>query len=256
MKPVKPVMPVMPVKPLQRGGFAVGLAVGLLVGLGVALAVALYVTKAPIPFINKVPQRSAEQDAAEVERNKRWDPNAPLAGKNPARPATVTSGAVAGTPPAADSGAPPAADSGAPPAAPAAAMRTPASAPDVNRASRDPAALLAGQPAAPASAAVAGRAASRAAAAASAAGFPPVAPVLVAAFFVQAGAYARPDDADAQRAKLAMLGLSARITEREQAGRTVYRVRLGPFDAREAAEDAQAKLAAGGIEANLVRVER
>ena len=248
---MKPVKPLMPVKPLQRGGFVVGLVVGLLIGLGVALAVALYVTKAPIPFINKVPQRSADQDAAEVERNKHWDPNAPLAGKNPARPATVASGAMAGTPPAPDSGALPAAA-----AASAAATRTPASAPDANRASRDPAALLAGQPAAPASAAVAGRAASRAAAAASAAGTPPVAPVLVAAFFVQAGAYARPDDADAQRAKLAMLGLSARITEREQAGRTVYRVRLGPFDAREAAEDAQAKLAAGGIEANLVRVER
>ena len=67
-------------KPLPRGGFVVGLVVGLLIGLGVALAVALYVTKAPIPFINKVPQRSAEQDAAEAERNKHWDPNAPLAG--------------------------------------------------------------------------------------------------------------------------------------------------------------------------------
>ena len=240
-----------PVKPLRRGGFAVGLVVGLLIGLGVALAVALYVTKAPIPFINKVPQRGAEQDAAETERNRHWDPNAPLAGKNPARPATVASGAVAGTPPASGGGAPP--------APPAAALRTPASAPDANRAnraSRDPAALLAGQPAAPASAAVASRAASRAGGAADAAGTPPVAPVLVAAFFVQAGAYSRPDDADAQRAKLGMLGLSARITEREQAGRTVYRVRLGPFDGREAAEDAQAKLAAGGIEANLVRVER
>ena len=239
-----------PLKPLRRGGLVVGLVVGLLIGLGVALAVALYVTKAPIPFINKVPQRGADQDAAEAERNKHWDPNAPLAGKNPARPAAVASGAVAGTPPAAGNGAPP--------APPAAALRTPASAsaPDANRASRDPAALLAGQPAAPASAAVASRAASRAAGAASAAGTPPVAPVLVAAFFVQAGAYSRPDDADAQRAKLGMLGLSARITEREQAGRTVYRVRLGPFDGREAAEDAQAKLAAGGIEANLVRVER
>ena len=75
----------------QRGGFAVGLVVGLLIGLGVALAVALYVTKAPIPFINKVPLRNAEQDAAEAERNKHWDPNAPLAGKTPARPAAVAS---------------------------------------------------------------------------------------------------------------------------------------------------------------------
>ena len=72
--------------PLQRGGFITGLVVGLLVGLGVALAVALYVTKTPVPFIDKLPQRTAEQDAAEAEKNKNWDPNAPLAGKNPARP--------------------------------------------------------------------------------------------------------------------------------------------------------------------------
>ena len=76
------------------------------------------------------------------------------------------------------------------------------------------------------------------------------------AFFVQAGAYARTEEAEAQRAKLALLGMDARITEREQSGRTVYRVRLGPFDAREPAEDAQGRLASAGIEANLVRVER
>ena len=70
----------------QRGGFLVGLVLGLLIGLGVALGVAIYITKAPIPFINKLPQRSAEQDAAETERNKRWDPNAPVAGKKAARP--------------------------------------------------------------------------------------------------------------------------------------------------------------------------
>jgi cell division protein FtsN len=73
---------------------------------------------------------------------------------------------------------------------------------------------------------------------------------------VQAGAYARTDDAEAQRAKLALLGLDARITEREQGGRTVYRVRVGPFDSREPAEDTQSRLAGAGIEANLVRVER
>lgn len=71
----------------QRGGFGVGVVVGLLVGLVLALGVALYVTKAPIPFMDKVPQRTAEQDAAEIEKNRHWDPNSPLHGKNPARPA-------------------------------------------------------------------------------------------------------------------------------------------------------------------------
>ena len=75
-------------------------------------------------------------------------------------------------------------------------------------------------------------------------------------FYVQAGAYARPDDADAQRARVAMLGMAARVMAREQAGRTVYRVRVGPFDERSSAEDSQARLGAAGIEANLVRVER
>ena len=70
----------------QRGGFGVGVVVGLLVGLVLALGVALYVTKAPIPFMDKVPQRTAEQDAAELEKNKHWDPNSPLHGKNPAKP--------------------------------------------------------------------------------------------------------------------------------------------------------------------------
>ena len=69
----------------------------LLIGLALALGVALYVTKAPIPFINKVPQRTAGQDATETEKNKNWDPNSPLYGKNPARP---VGGVVAPMPPA------------------------------------------------------------------------------------------------------------------------------------------------------------
>ena len=81
-------------KPGQRGGFLMGLVAGLLVGLALALGVALYITKAPIPFINKVPQRTPEQDTAEAERNRSWDPNAPLAGK-PVRPAGAASGGAA-----------------------------------------------------------------------------------------------------------------------------------------------------------------
>ena len=52
-----------------------------------ALAVAVYVTKVPIPFVNKGHSRSADQDAAETRKNRDWDPNAALYGKNPAKPA-------------------------------------------------------------------------------------------------------------------------------------------------------------------------
>jgi cell division protein FtsN len=75
-------------------------------------------------------------------------------------------------------------------------------------------------------------------------------------YFVQAGAYARPEDAEQQRAKLAMLGLAAKVTEREQAGRTVYRVRLGPFERKEEADAAKEKLDSSNVESALVRVQK
>ncbi len=82
----------------QGGGFLIGLVVGVLIGLAVALGVALYVTKAPNPFVNKVPTRTPSQDAAETERNRNWDPNSALAGRNPAPGA---SGVVSGGEPVA-----------------------------------------------------------------------------------------------------------------------------------------------------------
>jgi len=210
----------------QRGGFAVGLIIGLLIGLALALGVALYVTKVPIPFVNKVPQRTPDQDAAEIEKNKNWDPNSPLYGKNPARPNATASGVV--TPPPAtlpQSGLPAPAVTGTPPAARASAVPG----------ARDPAAILADKPAS--------------------------APKLAAGadpflYFVQAGAYGRTEDAEQQRAKLAMLGVEGKLTERDQAGRTVYRVRVGPFERKGDAEAAKAKLGDAGVEAALVRVQR
>jgi cell division protein FtsN len=195
-----------------RGGFVIGLVIGLLIGLAASLAVALYVTKVPVPFINKVPQRTADQDAAETERNKSWDPNAPLSnGKAPARPQAPPLAGPAVLPPAPAGSAAPAAP------APRAAAATAASAP--------------------------GAAATKAGA-----------PALI--YFAQAGAFTRADDAEAQRAKLALLGLDAKLSEREQSGRTVYRVRVGPFDARAQADAAIEKLQAAGVESTLVRVER
>jgi hypothetical protein len=54
----------------QRGGFVMGLIIGLLAGLAWPWASRLYVTKVPVPFVNKVPQRTAEDDAAERRRTR------------------------------------------------------------------------------------------------------------------------------------------------------------------------------------------
>jgi cell division protein FtsN len=78
----------------------------------------------------------------------------------------------------------------------------------------------------------------------------------VTGLFIQAGAYSKAEDAEQQRARLAMLGFSARISEREQGGRAVFRVRVGPYETREETQGPKDRLQAAGIEVSLVRVER
>ena len=75
-------------------------------------------------------------------------------------------------------------------------------------------------------------------------------------YFIQAGAFRTPEDAEQQRAKLSLMGFQAKITEREQSGRTVYRVRLGPFDKKDEADKVKEKLDGNSIETALVRIQR
>jgi cell division protein FtsN len=75
-------------------------------------------------------------------------------------------------------------------------------------------------------------------------------------YFVQAGAFRTPEDAEAQRARLSLQGIDAKVSEREQAGRTVFRVRTGPFNKEEDADRVKDKLSANGVDAALVRVQR
>jgi cell division protein FtsN len=53
-----------------------------------------------------------------------------------------------------------------------------------------------------------------------------------------------------------MLGQEAKVSEREQAGRVVYRVRVGPFPTRDVADELQGRLQQQSIESQIVRVER
>ena len=56
-------------KKKQLGGTILGFILGVIVGLGAALAVAVYVTKVPVPFLNKGAARGADQDAVEVGKD-------------------------------------------------------------------------------------------------------------------------------------------------------------------------------------------
>ena len=258
----------------QRGGTFLGIILGVMFGLAAALGVAIYVAKVPVPFVNKNTSRTSGQDAAEAQRNRDWDPNAPLRSRNGARPAAPTSGVATGTvapapepapipapaevarpaqrpvptpaevkpaevkpaEPRTAEAKPPArtADKAAEPTAPAVAARPPATIP----------------PRAPSNDPLGDLAAARAGTAATAPAADPF------TYFVQAGAFRTQDDADAQRARLSLMGVEARVTEREQAGRTVYRVRVGPFQNKDAADRVKDRLDGNGFDSALVRVQR
>ncbi|QCB47356.1 SPOR domain-containing protein [Hydrogenophaga sp. PAMC20947] len=217
----------------QVGGTLIGLVIGLLVGLGIALAVAVYVTRVPVPFVDRGVSRSPAKDVEEAERNKGWNPNAGLSSQQSPLPATEGAAPGAEGAPAVEAPSGSGLDGdplgdllrdklGDTPAVPAAAPASPGAA---------------SSPAAPAKAASA-------------------ATGDAAIYFVQAGAFRAPDDAQAQRARLAMLGMAAEITEREQSGRTVYRVRIGPFNQKPLAEATRVQLEANSVDAALVRIQR
>ena len=217
----------------QRGGTLLGLILGALVGLGAALAVAVYITKVPVPFMNKTPSRNPDSDAAEARKNKDWNPNAPLAGKNPAK-APAASGEVTAAPDAVQGplivpdpvlAKPPKATASTTVPAPATAAVKP------SRSSADPLGDLAK-------------------AKSEASGVDPF------NYFIQAGAFRTPEDAEQQRARLLLLGMQAKVSEREQSGRTVYRVRIGPFDKKDDADRMKERLDGHSIETALVRTQR
>ena len=215
----------------QRGGTFLGLIIGALLGLGAALAVAVYITKVPVPFMNKSQSRSgAEGDAAEAKKNKDWNPNGPLANKNQPKPPSSSPPPIPAAPELAAVPAPPAAVvAGAKSAAsaPGKAAKTPPSLDplgDLAKARLESPTVL-----------------------------PGVDPF---SYFIQAGAFRTPEDAEQQRARLVLLGVQAKVSEREQSGRTVYRVRIGPFERKDDADKAKDRLDGNSIETALVRVQR
>ncbi|QEA12915.1 SPOR domain-containing protein [Comamonas flocculans] len=201
----------------RRSGQRGGTFAGLVLGVVVGLGIAFVVAA----YVSKVPvpflssgSRLADQDAREAERNKDWNPNAGLVTGAGGKPAP------------------------APAPQPAGHETT------VPAASDDPLGDLArakAQGGTPESTATA-------AASASAAAGP------TGNYYIQAGAFRAPDEADAQRAQLAMLGWEARVSEGQQNGRAVYRVRIGPFARRDDADQLKGKLDGAGITSILVRV--
>ena len=74
-------------------------------------------------------------------------------------------------------------------------------------------------------------------------------------YLLQAGSFERAADADDLKARIALSGEAARVEQAEVNGKTMYRVRLGPYPNAEAASTAKTNLAQQGIKADSIKIK-
>jgi cell division protein FtsN len=218
----------------QQGNTLVGIVIGLVIGLVVAVVVALMITKGQSPFTDRAP-KSGKTGQADGQIS---DPNKPMYGnKEATRKANNEFEREAKAPPAdelqrvVDNIQ---AHGEAKPAAPAPKPATasdakPAMPPPVNSAA-PPA-----QAAAPAPAATAED---------------------KYVYYLQAGAFREVSDAEATRAKLALLGFEATVSDRTNDNVVLHRVRMGPFTQVEVMNKVRGKLTENGIDVAVVRQQK
>jgi cell division protein FtsN len=201
----------------QQGGTTAGLIIGLIIGLLIAVGIAMTIMKTPLPFIDKIGKPS--QSGGDL-----GDPNKSLqsnARESRDSASNNSAPAPAAPPPAVEPKRPPS-SAPTPPATPSA----------ISKQNEKPA--TSGPPAADSSSASGG-------------GF---------TYYLQAGAFRERQDAEATKARLALMGVAATIAERKSELGTLYRVRVGPFDDVEGMNRARVRLSDNGVDAAVVRVPK
>lgn len=207
----------------QAGGTITGLIIGLIIGLSIAVWVAVTIMKTPVPFIDKLGKQT--EITGEL-----GDPNSTLPGG--ARDKHGKSAEVEAAP-----------ELPAVPVVPAKKVPQPAEITDSgkppvverSRAEKNSPAVV---PAAPVSSP----------------------PGSVAdekfTYYLQAGAFREMADAEAAKAKLALMGVAATISERRSELGSLYRVRIGPYGEVESMNRIRTRLSDNGVDAAVVRVPR
>ena len=199
----------------MRGGTMLGFLVGLIAGLSIAVVVAMFVTRAPVPFVDKG-NLTSERTLEPQSLSEAPDPNASLHAK--ARPVEGAA-RVPGAETLASGSQSPASGSQSP--ADAAGTASP-SAP-----------IVASAPSSVAPASVPGAG--------------------DASYLLQAGAFRSSSEAESMKVRLALIGFEARVLDAQVNGQTMYRVRVGPYAQLDSMNRARARLAENGIEASVVR---
>jgi cell division protein FtsN len=228
----------------QSGGTVLGIVLGLIVGLAIAVVVALYITRAPTPFVAKVAPTATSDTTGGAQPQ--TDPNRILQGKSPGQPVPQ---AAQQTPPntAPGQSSNQSQSSGmldepqiveVPPASVlpgSSAPVKPSSTP--NAASPQPAQPKPNQ-------------APNQAATPSASSAPTQANT---GYFLQVGAYKTAQDADQQRARLALQGFEGKVSQRDAGGVTYFRVRLGPFAKFDDMNNVRQRLSDAGVDTVVIR---
>lgn len=206
-----------------------GVLVGLILGLAAAVAVALFVTKVPMPFVDKASRDPAKTLLPDVRDAP--DPNLGLYGKSGA--AGVSPTGPTDTAPAPLPGIP----LGSGPA-----VGTAPSAPDslgnliasLGKAERP--ATKAPAPAKP----VPGTE-------------PPPPAANSQTYYLQAGAFRSENDAEAVKARILLMGLPVQVQKAQVNGSTINRVRVGPFKGIDEMNRSRARLGEEKIASSVIR---
>ena len=221
----------------QRGNTLLGIIIGLVIGLVIAVIVALVISKGSMPFTDKSGKvgKAAEPTAGQIS-----DPNKPMYGsKEAAREAArdFSRDQNAATPAAPTATAHPA------PAAPAAKPVD-----ELQQVVDKIEAAAKPKPAATSTGAT--NVQPTIAAPAAAAGDDKF------VYYLQAGAFREVADAENTRAKLALLGFEATVTDRTTDTGVLHRVRVGPYNQVETMNKVRSKLSENGIDVAVVRNQK
>ncbi|SOE46274.1 Probable cell division ftsn transmembrane protein [plant metagenome] len=207
----------------QSGGSTLyGVLAGLLVGLILAAGVAFYVTKAPMPFVDRATRESAQSTLPDPRNAP--DPNRGLYGRDSAAgtPSTGPTDTAIAPLPGAGTATPPS-----------------GSRPD------DLGALIATLPSTPQATPPAARPPAKPAPAQAASGD--------SVYFLQVGSYRVLEDAESLRARILLLGLPVQVQRAEVNGLQVNRVRVGPYARLDDMNRTRARLGEEKIESAVVR---
>lgn len=74
-------------------------------------------------------------------------------------------------------------------------------------------------------------------------------------YLLQAGAFQSASQAEELKARIALLGLGARVESARIDGKPIHRVRMGPYASASELADAKRKLASGGLPALAIKVQ-